>query len=73
MDSRKLRRIVRSALEEDVGAGDVTSEWTVGTEALASGRMIAKEAGVVCGLDVARLVFQELDREIDFTSRVRDG
>ena len=73
MDLRKVRRIVQSALEEDVGAGDVTSEWTVGAEAPASGRMIAKEAGVICGLDVARLVFGEVDREIDFTSRVRDG
>jgi nicotinate-nucleotide pyrophosphorylase (carboxylating) len=73
LDLRKVRRIIQSALEEDVGAGDVTSEWTVGTEALASGRMIAKENGVICGLDVARLVFQEVDREIDFASRVRDG
>ena len=73
LDLRKVRRIVQSALEEDVGAGDVTSEWTVGAEAPASGGMIAKEAGVICGLDVARLVFGEVDREIDFTSRVRDG
>ena len=73
MDLRKVRQIVQNALEEDVGTGDVTSEWTVEKETLASGRMIAKEAGVICGLDVARLVFREVDREIDFTSRVRDG
>ena len=73
MDLRKVRQIIQSALEEDVGAGDVTSEWTVDAEALASGRMIAEEAGVICGLDVACLVFREVDREIDFTSRVRDG
>ena len=73
MDWKKVRQVVRTALEEDVGAGDVTSEWTVGAEALASGRMIAKEKGVICGLDVARLVFGEVDRDIDFTSRVRDG
>ena len=73
MDLRKVRQIVRMALEEDVGTGDVTSEWTVGPEVVAIGKMIAKEQGVICGLDVARMVFREVDREIGFMSQVRDG
>ena len=73
LDWRKVRQIVRTALEEDVGTGDVTSEWTVGAEVVAVGGMIAKENGVICGLDVACMVFQEVDREIGFVPRVRDG
>ncbi|MFH1007418.1 MAG: carboxylating nicotinate-nucleotide diphosphorylase [Candidatus Latescibacterota bacterium] len=61
------------ALEEDVGTGDVTSAWTVEAEATASGRMIAKQGGVICGLDVAQRVFQEVDLDIDFAPLLRDG
>ena len=73
MDWRKVRQTVRRALEEDVGSGDITSEWTVDAEAVAAGWMVARKQGIICGLDVARMVFREVDREIAFVPRVRDG
>jgi nicotinate-nucleotide pyrophosphorylase (carboxylating) len=55
---------LRELLAEDLGKGDVTSEWTVPAEARARGRLIARGACVVSGLPIARRVFELLDPEL---------
>src|SRR3989338_4911764 len=65
--------LVRRALEEDLGDGDVTTLCTVPAEAVLSGHCIAKQAGVVAGLEVARLTFALLDESVRFAARVGDG
>jgi nicotinate-nucleotide pyrophosphorylase (carboxylating) len=52
--------LVRAAIAEDLGPGDVTSEATVPADATASARIVQKEAGVVFGLEVAAEVFSQL-------------
>jgi nicotinate-nucleotide pyrophosphorylase (carboxylating) len=52
---------LREFLAEDVGSGDVTTEGTVAAQERARGRLIARSAGVVSGLPVARRVFELLD------------
>ncbi|MDD2920787.1 MAG: carboxylating nicotinate-nucleotide diphosphorylase [Anaerolineales bacterium] len=64
---------IRRALDEDIGAGDVTTNSIVPADALMNGRIIAKQNGVVAGLDVAREVFHLLDDSIQFDSSIRDG
>ena len=56
-----VRRIVAEALAEDIGSGDVTSELVVPAEAMAEGRFLAKEDGVLSGLDVCEECFHQLD------------
>ncbi|MGA9347747.1 MAG: carboxylating nicotinate-nucleotide diphosphorylase [Anaerolineae bacterium] len=75
-DERKRARceeIVRRALEEDIGSGDVTTLWIVSPKAQLCGRFLAKEAGVVAGLAVAGLVFELLDPEVHFRPLMEDG
>ena len=69
----QVKSIVRRALKEDIGEGDVTSRCTVPPRALLTGRFIAKEAGIVAGLEVARLTFSLLDERVELTSHVADG
>jgi len=71
--SAEVVSIVRRALQEDIGSGDVTSIWTLPESLHQQGRLIAKAAGVVAGLDVARLVFETVDKTIRFQPRVPDG
>ena len=71
--ARELRSIVRRALDEDLPWGDVTTETLVPADARAIGRFLIKEEGIICGLDVAAIVFQELDPAIHFASLVPDG
>jgi nicotinate-nucleotide pyrophosphorylase (carboxylating) len=55
--------IVRRALAEDIGTGDVTTLATVPADATASALMVAREPLVVCGLPLAEAVFKEVSAE----------
>lgn len=57
--SEHLRELVARALAEDLGEGDITSQATVSDDARASARIVRKEAGVVCGLEVAAECFRQ--------------
>ena len=61
------------ALAEDIGGGDITSSLTVPPGRQARGRLLAKMAGVISGLDVAGEVFRRVDPAIVFTPLVADG
>lgn len=65
--------LVRAALAEDVGAGDITTEATVPPTAVAHGILLAKSRLVVAGLDVAAAVFQSVNAGVAMTRRVEDG
>jgi nicotinate-nucleotide pyrophosphorylase (carboxylating) len=67
--------LIGLALREDIGAGDITTENIVGSEMRGSGEVIAKESAVICGLGVARRVFERLggSRSIDWRPQVADG
>jgi len=68
-----LERIAFAALAEDVGEGDVTTEATVGEDAVGTAELLLREPGVVCGLAVAEAVFRALDPELRFESLVDEG
>ena len=65
--------VIRRALTEDVGPGDATTNSIVPAEALMQGRIIAKEEGIIAGLDVARAVYRMVEEEVDFRARVEEG
>jgi nicotinate-nucleotide pyrophosphorylase (carboxylating) len=65
--------LVDLALAEDIGPGDITSIATVAAEATAEGVMIAKQDGVISGMDVAAYVFDRVDSEVIFIPRVANG
>jgi nicotinate-nucleotide pyrophosphorylase (carboxylating) len=64
---------IRQALAEDIGSGDVTTDSIVPPDASLRGRIIAKQVGVVAGLNVAAAVWRELDERISFTPKTDDG
>ncbi|MGB2964096.1 MAG: carboxylating nicotinate-nucleotide diphosphorylase [Anaerolineales bacterium] len=53
--------------------GDITSGPTIPTDKLLSGKITAKQAGVIAGLPVAEAVFKLVEPEIDFVTLVEDG
>jgi nicotinate-nucleotide pyrophosphorylase (carboxylating) len=65
--------LVRAALLEDVGTGDVTTTATVDAHADAHARITQKAPGVIYGLDVAEAVFAELDPDARFERLVVEG
>lgn len=73
LDPAAYRDLVRRALEEDLGTGDITTNATVGAELRGTGTFLAKSACVVAGLDVAFDAFAQLDAGARITPRIRDG
>ncbi|MCA1583545.1 MAG: carboxylating nicotinate-nucleotide diphosphorylase [Acidobacteria bacterium] len=65
--------LVRRALAEDIGTGDVTSTLTVDADARARGTLAAKSRLVVAGLDVVAEVFRQCDPAAVFEVRWGDG
>lgn len=65
--------IVRRALEEDLGDGDVTTICTIAPGGWVQGRLLAKAPGVVAGLEVAAMVFTRLDPRVALTAHLVDG
>ena len=64
---------IERALQEDIGTGDVTTSSIIPADAVMHGQIIAKQAGVVAGLDVAGQVFRLLDEHTRFEARVPEG
>lgn len=67
-------RIVSEALAEDLGrAGDITSQATVPVDAQTQAHLVAREAGVVAGVEVAREVFRQVDPTLIVKTYMTDG
>ncbi len=65
--------LVRRALAEDVGRGDVTTQATIAPGTRGSARFVARQAGVVAGLPIAALTFTLLDPAVEFETLAPDG
>jgi nicotinate-nucleotide pyrophosphorylase (carboxylating) len=65
--------IVADALEEDIGPGDWTTEWTVDPDARGSALIVAKAPLVLAGTAAARRVFARLDRRVRVDVTSADG
>jgi nicotinate-nucleotide pyrophosphorylase (carboxylating) len=69
-----VERAVAVALDEDLSAaGDITTDAIIPADATATAAIVARQAGVVAGLDLAEAAFKALDPDIRFTRIVADG
>ena len=69
-----LQEAVRQALLEDLGrAGDITSLATISAFATSQAKFVAREAGVICGLDFAAEAFRQMDGKGIFEAVMQDG
>ena len=73
MDTWRVAGLVSAALAEDVGFGDWTTLWTVPADAMAEATVVAKAAGVICGLAVAGEAFRQVDSALVVEPNMTDG
>ncbi|MFN8522272.1 MAG: carboxylating nicotinate-nucleotide diphosphorylase [Chloroflexota bacterium] len=71
--SEAVRAIVRLALQEDVGRGDITTESTVPADRVVTANIRQKQPGVVCGLPVMQAVFAAIHEDVKLTPLVDEG
>ncbi|CAA0109682.1 Nicotinate-nucleotide pyrophosphorylase [carboxylating] [Halioglobus japonicus] len=72
VDPTVVQRNVRAALEEDIGSGDITAAL-IDPKSHATGRVITREDGVLCGQPWVNAVFAELDSNVSIEWHYRDG
>lgn len=68
-----IEEIIKQALREDIGSGDITTEAIVPDSEIIRGKFLAKDSGVVSGLDIVKKVFEQLDANIKFDAFFCDG
>ncbi len=68
-----VKRLVEIALAEDIGAGDITTDYLIDQNADGSGYIVAKEPLVLAGIEIVKMVFKELDSDLTFSSEYKDG
>lgn len=71
--SFQIKEIIRLALAEDIGPGDLTTSLTVAPDAEARAEISAKQDLVVAGLEAARFTFEMVDPLVAWTAKCRDG
>ncbi|UCF00161.1 MAG: carboxylating nicotinate-nucleotide diphosphorylase [Planctomycetota bacterium] len=73
LNIKKALPIIKMAIEEDLGTGDMTSEILFKDDTIAKYNIISREEIVVCGMDVAREVLKHFDRRLKLKVIVNDG
>lgn len=73
LDNLYIKDIVINALKEDMPLGDVTTDNIIGEGDTSNAEFLAKQDAVIAGLDVAKLVFETLSADVNFTALVKDG
>ena len=71
--SSEIKNSIQRALDEDIGSGDATSESIIPLEAQMQAQIVAKQDGVVAGLDVAKATFLLVDEAVKFVSLASEG
>jgi len=69
----ELKELVRLSLEEDLGTGDITTGLLDLPKTLVDAVVVAKESGVIAGLNVFEEVFKQVDPDIKITFYNKDG
>ena len=71
--SPDILNAIRRALDEDIGSGDATTNSIVPLNAEMRGEIVAKQNGIIAGLDVAEAVFRDLDSCVAFSAHIDEG
>ena len=73
MTKVNLNKIVLQALQEDRAFQDITTRLLIGKNKTSQAYIVTKENAVICGLEIARRIFQKLDPHIQIRSAYKDG
>ncbi len=73
LNLEKTRPLIKIAMEEDLGQGDLTSELFVKDKTIAKANIVSREEIVVCGMDVVREILRCYDEKLKLKVRVDDG
>jgi nicotinate-nucleotide pyrophosphorylase (carboxylating) len=68
-----VQALISIALREDIGSGDHSSLACIGNDKIGNAYCLAKDDGIICGLDLAEFIFNKIDNSLEFKSNFIDG
>ena len=70
--NKNIQILIKTALEEDIGPGDITTESTLKKDKTIEAHITSNQDGTLCGIDIAKKVFETLDKNITFKKQAND-
>ncbi len=64
--------LIKASLKEDIGPGDITTESTLKKDKTIEAHITSNQDGILCGIDIAKKVFETLDKNITFQKQAND-
>lgn len=71
--NKNLDAVLNFAINEDLGSGDITTNFTIPSSKKAEAILLVKSEGIISGLEVTKRVFTFLDNKISFQKFLEDG
>ena len=69
----ELEKFIKESLKEDIKDGDHTTLACIDKNTTNSAELIAKDNGVIAGIELALLIFNEVDKKLDIKTKYNDG
>ena len=73
MTEKDLKNFIQNALKEDVGDGDHTSLASIPTSATSKAHLLIKDDGIIAGIELAKMIFNEVDSSLEIEQFLQDG
>ena len=73
LDNFVVYDLIRQALKEDIGHGDLTTNSFISPDKVLEARFNSREEGILSGLSVVKMIFKMLDEDIEFIPILQDG
>lgn len=72
-DFKEASRLIKMALKEDIGTGDITTDNLIPAKNISSANILLKEEGIISGLKIFKAVFDSIDKKTKIKFFVKDG
>jgi nicotinate-nucleotide pyrophosphorylase (carboxylating) len=72
-DFKLAGKVIKDALKEDLGKGDVTSNFLIPAGSVSKANIVFKDNGIIAGLELLKLVFKSIDKNIFVKFYIKDG
>tara|TARA_B100001142_G_C14303921_1_gene644017 strand:+ start:597 stop:1439 length:843 start_codon:yes stop_codon:yes gene_type:complete len=73
MIEKDLKNFIKNALIEDIGNGDHSSLACVPNKTNNQAHLLVKDNGVIAGIELAKMIFHEIDSSLKITQKLNDG
>jgi nicotinate-nucleotide pyrophosphorylase (carboxylating) len=73
IDKQELQQFIAQAMHEDVRGGDYSSLASIDASAQGKARLLVKDNGILCGVEIAKAIFEQVDADLRVETHIHEG